>query len=273
MGFLDAVLLGVLEGLTEFLPVSSTGHLILLGDWLGHEGEAAKSLDIVIQLGAIVAVAVYFRTRLVSLGRGLMRREPTDLRLLGALLAGFVPTAIAGLALHRLVKAHLFGPVPVAAALIVGGVIMVAIERWRTQRQITGAEGLEQVTVVRGLVIGLCQCLSLWPGASRSMTTIVGGQLCGLSTKTAAEFSFLLALPTLGAATLYDFYENGHLILALPAGPAMLTIGLVVSFVVAWAVVALFLEHVGRLGLGPFGIYRILLGGAVLARAFGLFGP
>ncbi len=272
MDWFDAVLLGVIEGLTEFLPVSSTGHLILLGDLLGHHGEAAKSLDIVIQLGAIAAVAVYFRGRLVQLGGGLLRRKPADLQLLGALLAGFVPTAIVGLALHRIVKAHLFGPVPVAAALVVGGIVMVGIERWRSQRQITGAEGLDQVTVRRGLVIGLSQCLSLWPGSSRSMTTIVGGQLCGLSTKTAAEFSFLLALPTLGAATVYDFYKNGHLIMALPAGPTALVIGLAVSFVVAWAVVAVFLKHVGRLGLAPFGIYRILLGAAVLARSWHLLG-
>jgi len=268
MGWLDAVLLGLLEGLTEFLPVSSTGHLILLGDLLGHEGEAAKSLDIVIQLGAIVAVAVYFRARLATLGRGLVKREAADLRLAGALIAGFVPTAVAGLALHRVVKAHLFGPVPVAAALIVGGLIMVGIERYRAARTITGAEGLEHVTVTRGFLVGLAQCLSLWPGSSRSMTTIVGGQLCGLSTKTAAEFSFLLALPTLGAATVYDFYRNGHLILALPEGPTVLAVGLGVSFLVAWAVVALFLKHVGRLGLAPFGVYRILLGGAVLARAW-----
>ncbi len=272
MGWLDAVLLGLLEGLTEFLPVSSTGHLILLGDLLGHEGEAAKSLDIVIQLGAIVAVAVYFRTRLWRLAGGLVRRETEELRLAGALLAGFVPTAAAGLALHRLVKAHLFGPVPVAAALILGGLLMVAIEWWRSARKITGAEGLARVTVTRGFVIGLGQCLSLWPGSSRSMTTIVSGQLCGLSTKTAAEFSFLLALPTLGAATVYDFYQNGHLILALPGGTTVLTVGLVVSFLVAWLVVALFLKHVGRLGLAPFGVYRILLGAAVLARAWSLFG-
>jgi undecaprenyl-diphosphatase len=267
LSLLDIILLGILEGLTEFLPVSSTGHLILLGEVLGHEGEAAKSLDVVIQLGAIVAVAVYFRARLAQLAVGLWRRQDDSLRLLGALTAGFVPTAIAGLLLHRIVKEKLFGPMPVAAALAVGGVIMIVVERARIRRAAIVHEGLEHVTVARGLFIGLCQCLALWPGASRSMTTIVGGQLTGLSTRTAAEFSFLLALPTLGAATVYDFYQNGHLILALPSGASLLGVGLLVSFAVAWLVVAMFLKYVGRVGMTPFGIYRVLLALAVVLWA------
>lgn len=261
---IDAIALGVIEGLTEFLPVSSTGHLILLGSVLGHEGEAAKAIDIVIQLGAIVAVAVYFRARLRTLLSGLLTRDPASLRLGGALAAAFVPTAIVGLLLHRIVKERLFGPLPVAAALIVGGLLMVLVELVRSRRGVTGAEGLEHVTVTRGFLIGLGQCVSLWPGSSRSMTTIVAGQLCGLSTKTAAEFSFLLAIPTLGAATLFDLVKSGHLIAAQPGGLTALLIGLLVSFAVAWLVVALFLRYVGRLGLAPFGLYRIGLGAVVL---------
>ncbi|MBW2523708.1 MAG: undecaprenyl-diphosphate phosphatase [Deltaproteobacteria bacterium] len=264
MNPLDAVWLGVVEGLTEFLPVSSTGHLILLGDWLGHEGEAAKALDIVIQLGAVVAVVVYFRRRLGEVAQGLVRREPASLRLGGALLAAFVPTAIVGLLLHRLVKQHLFGPVPVAAALILGGIVMVAVEAARRRRGTPGREGLEHVTVAIGFWIGLCQCVSLWPGSSRSMVTIVGGQLAGLDTKTAAEFSFLLAIPTLGAATVFDLVRSGHHIIAEPGGLQALLVGLAVSFVVSWGVIAAFLRFVGRLGLSPFGVYRVLLGGAVL---------
>lgn len=261
IGIGDAALLGVVEGLTELLPVSSTGHLILLGGVLGHEGEAAKSLDVVIQLGAVIAVGVYFRARITAMFRGLAAREDDALRLLGALAAAFVPTAIVGLLFHKLVKAHLFGPLPVAGALAVGGIGMIAIERWAKDRP--AAEGLEQITLKKGLVIGLCQCLALWPGASRSMTTIVGGKLLGLDTKTAAEFSFLLALPTLGAATLYDFYKNGRLILAMPSGAQVLGVGLAISFVVTWFVVALFLRYVGRVGLAPFGVYRIALAALV----------
>jgi len=264
LGILHAILLGILEGLTELLPVSSTGHLILLSELLAHQGEASKAFDIVIQLGAVVAVGVYFRSEIVKHCKGALARERVSLRLFGALAAAFIPTAIVGLLLHKWVKAKLFGPVPVATALIVGGILMVAVERWHLKRD-QADEGLEHVTVLKGLLIGLCQCVSLWPGSSRSMTTIVGGQLCGLSTKTAAEFSFLLALPTLGAATVYDFYKNGHLILAQERGAAALAVGLVVSFVVAWLVVALFLRYVSRVGMTPFGIYRIALGAVVLA--------
>lgn len=261
IGLLDAVLLGIVEGLTELLPVSSTGHLILLGDLLGHESEAAKSLDVVIQLGAVVAVGVYFRERIGTTLRGLFSGSAEARRLLAALTAAFVPTAVVGLLFHKWVKAHLFGPVPVAAALAVGGVVMIGIERWARDRP--AREGIEHVSVKRGFIIGLCQCLALWPGASRSMTTIVGGKCLGLDTKTAAEFSFLLALPTLGAATLYDFFKNGHAILALPSGKEVLAVGLGVSFIVTWLVVAVFLRYIGRVGLAPFGAYRIMLAIAV----------
>ncbi len=266
VGIGEAALLGLVEGLTELLPVSSTGHLILLGDLLGHEGEGAKSLDVVIQLGAIVAVGVYFRDRIASTLRSLVatdtpKSKAQSLTLIGALLAAFIPTAVVGLLFHKTVKALLFGPIPVAGALAVGGVVMIAIERWTATRPTKS--GVEQVTIAKGFVIGLCQCLALWPGASRSMTTIVGGKMLGLDTKTAAEFSFLLALPTLGAATVYDFYKNGHLILAMPGGATALIVGLVVSFAVTWLVVSLFLRYVQRVGLAPFGIYRIGLAGLV----------
>lgn len=267
IGILDAVLLGIVEGLTELLPVSSTGHLILLGDLLGHESEAAKSLDVVIQLGAVVAVGVYFRDRLTTTAKGLLKRDADANRLLFALIAAFVPTAVVGLLLHKLVKAYLFGPLPVAGALAVGGLAMIAVER--LIRDADGQEGLEHITPAKGFVIGLCQCLALWPGSSRSMTTIVGAKLLGLNTKTAAEFSFLLALPTLGAATVYDFYKNGHAILAMPSGAAVLGVGLFVSFLVTWLVVAVFLKYVGRVGLSPFGIYRIALA-AVVFVALGM---
>jgi undecaprenyl-diphosphatase len=262
MGWLAAALLGVLEGLTEFLPVSSTGHLILLGDRLGKQDDATKTLEIVIQLGAVLACALFYRARLAKLAVGVARRQPGELRLLLALAIAFVPAAVVGLVAHRAIKDHLFKPLPVAAALILGGVVMIVVER---RRRDGGLEGLEHVTPRRALAIGLAQCFSLWPGASRAMTTIVGGQLAGLSTATAAEFSFLLAIPMLGAATLFDLAKNGKTLLAAPGGASALVIGLAVSFVVAFVVIAAFLRYLKRVGLAPFGVYRILLGVVVIA--------
>lgn len=264
MFWFDAVLLGVLEGLTEFLPVSSTGHLILLGAWLGHQSEAAKTLDIVIQLGAVLAVIVYFRERLALTVRGVFRRDPDSLRLALALAVAFFPAAVVGLLFHKAIKAYLFGPGPVAVALIAGGFLMIGVESARRRRPDQGAPRLEDVTLQRALAIGVAQCFSLWPGASRSMATIVGGQLSGLSTAAAAEFSFLLAIPTLGAATVFDLAKNGSALLDAPGGAAALVVGLAVAFGVALLVIAVFLRYLKRYGLAPFGWYRIALGAVVL---------
>lgn len=279
-----AALLGVVEGLTEYLPVSSTGHLVLAGHLLGlnDEDPATSSFEIVIQLGAILAVVVHYRRLLADKLRGVTSGDVVSLRLLAAIAIAFAPAAVVGLLLHKIIKAHLFGPWPVAGALIVGGIAMIAVERWLASRRrstpaevspsarevsprasdssrLAGLEGLDNVTPKRALAIGLGQCLSLWPGASRSMCTIVAGQLAGLSTATAAEFSFLLALPTLGAATLFEAYKARG-ILASHVGPASMTIGLVVSFLVAWAVIATFLKYLRSNGLEPFGWYRIVAG-------------
>jgi undecaprenyl-diphosphatase len=264
MNWFDALLLGVLEGITEFLPVSSTGHLILLGEHLGHHDDAAKTLEIVIQLGAVLAVVVYYRRILAGLVRGMIRRDPASLRLALALAIAFAPAAVAGLLLHKWIKEQLFGPGPVAVALIVGGVVMIGIESLQRARGGERLGGTEHVTPRRALAIGLAQCVSLWPGASRSMSTIVGGQLCGLSTATAAEFSFLLAIPTLGAATLFDLAKNGKKLLEAPGGVLALGVGMVVAFAVALLVIAAFLRYLRRFGLIPFGAYRIVLGIAVL---------
>ncbi len=265
MSPLHAFLLGVLEGLTEFLPVSSTGHLFLLGLLLGHEDEATKALDIVMQLGAVIAVVVYYRARLWSLVRGVMTRDPASLRLLFSLAIGFLPAAVVGLALHKRIKALLMSAYPIAIALIVGGVVMIIIEAYRARKSVEGLSGLEHVTPRRALVIGLLQCVSLWRGASRSMSTIVGGQLAGLSTATSAEFSFLLAIPTLGAATVFDLIKHGHEIMAAPGGTIALSVSMGVSFVVALLVIAGFISYLKRFGLAPFGWYRIVLGVIVIA--------
>lgn len=267
MTWLDAMLLGLLEGLTEFLPVSSTGHLILLGSWLGHDDEAAKTMEVVIQLGAVLAVVVYYRARLASLLRGCIAGDPASRRLALAIALAFAPAAVLGLLLHRLIKEHLFGAPPVGAALIVGGVVMIAIELLRGRSKapaVAADEELAQITPRRAFVIGLSQCFALWPGASRSMTSIVGGQLAGMGTPAAAEFSFLLAIPTLGAAALFDLARGWRALAASPGGPASLAVGLVVSFVVALLVIAAFLRYLKRFGLAPFGAYRIALGALVL---------
>jgi undecaprenyl-diphosphatase len=260
---LVAAILGIVEGLTEYLPVSSTGHLILVGYLLGSHDEAAKSFDIVIQVGALMAVVVHYRTLLADRLKGLASRKPESVQLAVALIVAFVPTAILGLLLRKAIQRALFGPVPVAAALVAGGVVMIAVERFRAKKAEPGLDGLEHVTPRRALAIGLGQCFSLWPGTSRSMCTIVAGQLSGLSTATAAAFSFLLALPTLGAATVYELIKSRKELLA-SGGGAELVVGTVVSFVVAWAVIAGFLKYLRHRGLEPFGYYRIVLGVVVL---------
>jgi len=255
-----AFLYGVVEGVTEYLPVSSTGHLVLLSKFLHRE---AGSFEIVIQFGAIFAVVVQYRDLLVARARGLLSRDPRSTQLLVALTVGFLPLALLGFAIGGLVKEALLKPVPVAIALIAGGVLMIVAERVQAARHMEGADGLEAVTPGRALAIGIGQCFALFPGASRSMCTIVSGRLVGLSRRTSAEFSFLLGLPTLGAATMYSAYKSRKELMDGPGGLA-LAIGLVVSFFVAWAVVALFLRYLTRRGLEPFGVYRILLGIAVL---------
>ena len=259
MSLLIAALLGLVEGLTEFLPVSSTGHLILVSHWLGSVDEGAKSFDIVIQLGAILAVVGHYRGLFAERLRGLRSGDAASKRLFLALVVAFLPAALTGFLLGKTIKRVLFGPLPVAAALFLGGVLMIVVERWRKARHASGEHGLEHVSLRRALLIGCGQCFALWPGMSRSMSTIVAGPLTGLSTATAAEFSFLLSVPTLGAATLYEIYKGRHE-LATGVGPAQLAVGLLVSFVVAWLVIAAFLRYLGRRGLEPFGYYRIALG-------------
>jgi undecaprenyl-diphosphatase len=265
MPLLIAVLLGIVEGITEYLPVSSTGHLVLAGHLLGLDDAdpATASFDIVVQLGAILAVVVHYRALLGERARGLLSGDRASRDLLIALMVAFTPAAVLGLLFRKAIKAHLFGPLPVAGALVAGGIAMIVIERLRARSPVKGAEGLDAVTPKRALTIGLGQCLSLWPGTSRSMCTIVAAQLSGLSTATAAEFSFLLALPTLGAATLYEGYKARHILMSGVGAPA-LAVGLVVSFFVAWGVIASFLTYLKKHGLEPFGWYRVVLGVVVL---------
>ena len=261
MPLLIAVVLGIVEGLTEYLPVSSTGHLVLAAHLLGlnDDDPANQAFEIVVQLGAILAVVAHYHALLGERLRGLFARDPKALQLLTAIAIAFAPAAVIGLAFRKVIKAHLLRPLPVAAALILGGIVMIVVERVRARRHARGLDGLEHVTPKRALAIGLGQCFSLWPGTSRAMCTIVAGELTGLTPATAAEFSFLLALPTLGAATIFEGLKSRDILVSSIGGPSLI-VGLVVSFAVAWAVIATFLKYLRTRGLEPFGYYRIVLG-------------
>lgn len=262
MNVFQGFALGIVEGLTEFLPVSSTGHLILASHWLGiPSDEAADAFDVVIQSAAMFAVIWHYRILLRDLFKGLLARRRDSMRLTLSLVLAFIPAAVIGLLVHKKVKALLFGPLPVAAALVVGGIAMIIIERYLERR----ARGVFQFTAdqdpgpAAAVKIGFAQCLALWPGTSRSMATILGGRLVGLSSRKAAEFSFLLAIPTLLAAAALDLYKHGGAI-AEHVGIWPALAGLVSSFVVALAVLRVFLEFLRSYSLEVFGWYRILLG-------------
>ena len=264
---LDAAILGVVEGLTEFLPVSSTGHLILVSTWLDlYQDPSVKAgidaFQIVIQSGALLAVVGLYAPHMQSMGRGLVGRDVNGLRLLFLLLAGFLPAAVIGLLVGSLIKARLFGIGPVIGALALGGVVMIGIERWKRRRgenhSAIGGKPMAEMTVQGAITIGFAQCLAMWPGTSRSMVTIMAARLLGFQPKAAAEFSFLLALPTLGAATAYELLHQGPILLQTVALPQLL-VGLSVSCLVAWLAMKGFLVYLNRHGMEVFGWYRLLL--------------
>lgn len=268
---LTALLLGLLEGLTEFIPVSSTGHLILLGEVLGFKGDAAVTFDIAIQLGAILAVCVVYFRRLWSV----LVRLPTDpgaRRFVAALLLAFLPAAVIGLLVYKYVRALFNHPEWVCVALIVGGIAILLIDRKRPVGAPMPAGGLpaggliddvEKFTPGLALRIGLFQCLAMFPGVSRSGATILGSLLMGVERKTAAEFSFFLAIPTMFAATAYELYKNRANLTVDDAG--MIAIGFVAAFASALLVVRWLVGFVSRHGFAPFGWYRIVFGSVMLA--------
>ncbi len=255
------ILLGVVEGLTEFLPVSSTGHLILAGHVLGYTGDVANTFMIAIQLGAIVSVIVYYRTKLARVLVQSVDSGPARRLVLGV-GAAFLPAAAMGLLTHHWIKTYLFSTATVAWALIVGGVLIWLIER--SHRPLAPGD-VEQTTLRQAVWIGVAQCAALIPGISRSGATIMGGLLTGMNRTAATEFSFLLAIPTLGAATLYDFVSNYELF--SPHDLTLLAVGFTVSFITALLVIHGLLGYVKRHTFIPFAIYRIALGVIVLGLA------
>jgi undecaprenyl-diphosphatase len=257
---IQALLLGIVEGLTEFLPVSSTGHLIVIGDAIGFTGDRAKTFEIFIQLGSILGVVWYYRQRIAVLALGL--HKAPERRFVFNLFIAFLPAAVIGLLTHKYIKAYLFSPLTVAGALIVGGFAILAIERWHQHR---GARlhRLDDLSALDAVKVGIAQSFSLFPGVSRAGATIMGGLVTGLSRTTATEFSFFLAMPTMFAATLYDLFKNIHL---LQAGDAVtFTLGFVMAFLTAVVVVRTFLLYVSRHTFRAFAWYRIGFGLLVLA--------
>src|SRR5216684_5415717 len=253
MEILNALILGVVEGLTEFLPISSTGHLILASDLLGANDERGKVFDIAIQTGAILAVIWEYRARFFRV----------DPKLWLNLIVAFIPAAVLGLAFGATIKAHLFSAVPVASAFIVGGLIILFVERKKLPFRVDSTEAM---TWLDALKVGIAQCFALIPGTSRSGATIIGGMLFGLSRKAATEFSFFLAVPTLIAAGGYDLLKHRALFSAQDLAP--LGVGLVVAFASAFVLIRWLIRYVATHDFRPFAWYRVVFGIAVLLTAY-----
>lgn len=256
---------GVIEGLTEFIPVSSTGHLILLGDAIGFVGDKAATFDVFIQLGAILAVVYLYWDYFTALLRKPGAADVEHRGLSGAqgiwkLFLTCVPALVAGALLHGLIKEKLFNPATVAVGLIVGGVIMIWLESRPHKLKVTR---MADVSALQCLVLGGFQCLALWPGMSRSGSTIIGAMLLGFERRVAAEFSFLMAVPIMFAAVAFDMLKSLEFLEA--ADVPLFAIGFLVSFVVAMLAIKFFMAVLRRYTLRGFGVYRIILGVIVLA--------
>ncbi|MEN3748681.1 undecaprenyl-diphosphate phosphatase [Sphingomonas sp. HF-S3] len=255
-----AVILGIVEGITEFLPVSSTGHLILASELLGYDAEQWAMFNVIIQLGAILAVVVLYWRTFWAVATGLIQLNPVSWRFLRNLVIAFIPAAVLGLALHDKIELLLGSPKVVAWALIVGGVAILVIERMLKSATITG---IAEIPVVRAIGIGLIQCISMIPGVSRSGATIMGALSLGVERRTAAEFSFFLAIPTMLGATTLELAKKG-VVLEGRVGWDEIAVGFVVSFIVALLVIKWFVGIVSKHGFAPFAWYRIVAGATAL---------
>lgn len=294
----DAIVLGLVEGITEFLPISSTGHLIIANRALGLDADtplrddqgaviwykppsaespagepltlklAADTYIVVIQVGAILAVVYVFWAQLMGIARGLLGQDAAGLRLLRNILLAFFPVVIVGLALDDWIDAHLFSVGTVIVALISGAILMFGAERWRRRQSAIGAGRKDpaELSVAQAVGIGVMQCLALWPGMSRSMVTMVGGYFAGLAPAKAAEFSFLVGLPVLGGAAVYKLWRTGSAMTAVFGWPEMLVGGIVATVSAAIAVKFL-VSYLSRHGLEVFAIYRLVLA-AILTFTF-----
>jgi undecaprenyl-diphosphatase len=278
MTILDALILGIVEGITEYLPVSSTGHLIITAWLLGlpsspEQAVAVNAFNIIIQGGAILAVLGLYRARVLQMIKGLLGRDPAGRKLFFNLVIAFIPAAILGVLLDDFIEYHLFSPIPVIAALFLGGLLLLGIRRWQDRLYAAQGEGtdqakdrfvdIEDLSWKSALTIGFLQCVAMWPGTSRSMMTIVGGMFMGLRPRQAAEFSFLLGLPTLGGACVYKLgksvLRDGDDFITLLGGWLPVTVGIVVATLSAALAIRWLVEWLGTHGLALFGWWRIAL--------------
>jgi undecaprenyl-diphosphatase len=260
--WLNAIILGLVEGLTEFIPVSSTGHLLLAKEALGLPDGFWDTFAVMIQLGAILAVvAIYFQRLWDVVLR--LPTSPEARHFALSVIVAFVPSVIFGLLLYGFIKAYLFTSVAVICwSLLIGGIGLLFLDRWSPEPRVHDAM---KTPLRTALGVGVMQCFAMVPGVSRSGATIVGGVLMGMDKKAAAEFSFFLAIPTMVAAFTLDFWESKDLIGARPDGLWIIAIGFIVSFLSGWVVIKTMLDFIGKYGLGPFGWWRIIVGGVGLA--------
>ncbi len=259
MDWVTAILLGIVEGITEYLPVSSTGHLILATELLGYDAAKWAVFNVAIQPGAILAIVVLYWRTFVAVGRGLMKREPQAIAFMRNLLIAFFPAAILGVALGDNIDLLLENAVVVAWALIVGGIAILIVERFAKTDNVLGISG---VSFAQSVKIGLVQCLAMVPGVSRSGATIMGAMALGIDRRTAADFSFFLAIPTLSGATALQLFKHRDTITSHDL--QLIAVGSAVSFIVAVVVVKAFIAIVTRYGFAPFAWYRIVAGTAAL---------
>ncbi|MDD4977877.1 MAG: undecaprenyl-diphosphate phosphatase [Gallionella sp.] len=260
---IKAAILGIVEGLTEFLPISSTGHLILVGDLLDFNDDRGKVFEIVIQFAAILAVCWEYRTKLTTVATGLVQKQEVAQRFIFNLFIAFLPLAILGLAFGKAIKAHLFAPIPVAMAFIIGGFIILWAEK---RNHVTTIESVDEMHWKDALKMGFAQALALIPGTSRSGSTIIGGLFFGLSRKAATEFSFFLAIPTLTMATLYEVVKYRHDFHADDIG--IFLVGSIASFISAFIAVRGLLRYISRHDFTVFAWYRIAFGLIVLGTYY-----
>ncbi len=274
MNLIDAILLGLVEGITEYLPVSSTGHLILTTWLLGLDRppeikEATDTLNIVIQGGAILAVLGLYWSRVRQMFNGLIGRDPAGRHLLLAIIVAFIPAAVPGALFDKVIEAALMGPLTVSIALAAGGILMVIVGRGPRRKSMTdGPDDITEVPIKSALLIGLLQCIAMIPGTSRSMVTIVGGMLVGMRPKAAAEFSFLLGLPTLGGACVWKLIGNlttAEQNLFQVLGVTEVLVAFVTATIASALAIAWLVNYLNRHGLAVFGWYRIVL--AVIVAA------
>lgn len=255
----QALLLGVVEGITEFLPISSTGHQIIVADLIGFGGERALAFNIIIQLGAILAVVWEYRGKIFDVVVGLPKEKQAQ-KFTGNLLVAFFPAVVLGVAFADVIHEYLFNPITVATALVIGGVVMLWAEK---RRHAVQAETVDDMHWTQALKVGFAQCLALIPGTSRSGATIIGGLLFGLSRKAATEFSFFLAMPTMVGAAVYSGYKYRDLF--QPADLPVFAIGFVTSFIFAMLAVKALLKFIGNHSYAAFAWYRIIFGIIILA--------